>query len=322
MEIVSEEEEPPDTTPFLRVRNIERALKLRKLYIKFEGTHATGTQKDRISKLHARRAKNLGYDTLALASCGNYGASISYYAEKYGLGSVVAVPKGYAGERNEEIERYGSRLLLEDGKYENLVDMMRDLSNDNCWYNCNPGSQNSFVDVLGYEGIAFEIIEQLGHAPNFVAVPVGNGTTMYGIYSGFKLAYRQGRIDRIPRFIAASTEGGNPIVHSWKSGSRKIMDLDPGSIRESRSNEPLVSYHSIDGQKALNAIYESRGFAEYVSDYEMLSTSMFLERTESIQALPASSSAMAAAVRIMRRFVDYPECVVVLTGRGKPWTTQ
>ncbi len=322
MEIVSEEEEPPDTTPFFRASNIEKSLKLKKLYIKFEGASITGTQKDRISRLHARRAKALGYDTLSLASCGNYGASVSYYARVQGLESVVAVPNGYSGERNAEIEQYGGTLLLEDGKYENLVDMMRDLGNDNCWYDCNPGSQNSFIDFLGYENIAFEIISQLGHAPNFVAVPVGNGTTMTGIYSGFKKAYRMGQIDHIPRLIASSTDGGNAIVYSWKMKSRKIVDLDPLRLKESRANEPLVSYHSIDGQKALNAIYESRGFAGYVSDEEMIRTSSFIERLEKVQALPASSSALSVAVRVMRKFVDYPECVVVLTGRGKPWTTQ
>ncbi len=322
MEIVSEEEEPPDTTPFFRAKNIEKSLKLKKLYIKFEGASVTGTQKDRISRLHARRARSLGYDTLSLASCGNYGASVSHYASTYGLNSVVAVPNSYSGERNSEILGYGGKLLLEDGKYESLVERMRDMGNDNCWYDCNPGSTNSFIDILGYESIAFEIISQLGHAPNFVAVPVGNGTTMSGIYSGFKKAFRLGMADRIPRLIASSTNGGNAIVHSWKVKSKRIIDLEPNILKETTANEPLVSYHSIDGQKALNAIYESRGFAEYVTDEEMLRTSSFIERLEKIQALPASSSALSVAVRIMRRFVDYPECVVVLTGRGKTWTTQ
>ena len=322
MEEFCEEEEPPGSTPFLRAVNLERNLRLKKFFIKFEGANATGSQKDRISKLHVLRAKKLGYRTISLATCGNYGASISYYARLYDLDSVVAMPQDYSHERSLEIIQNGASVIELPGKYEDTVSAMRDMASDNAWYDSSPGSSNSDLDIMGYEKIAYEIVSQLGHSPKYLAVPVGNGTTLSGIFNGFVKMYNHGSIDSLPALIASSTANGNPIVHSWKKHNKKIVDLNPSVLRESSINEPLISYKAFDGQMALNAIYKSRGYAEYVSDEEMVMYSRTIEQTENVHALPASASTLAAAVRIMSRKNDESECVLVITGRNKLWTTQ
>jgi len=316
------EEEPPGKTPFFRARNLERALKLKRIFIKFEGASTTGTQKDRISRLHVLRAKSMGYDTISLATCGNYGASISHFAELHGLKSVIAVPDYYSGERNREILANGSTILSVNSKYEDLVEYMRDRSNDESWYDSSPGSVNSHVDIEGYEMIAYEIVDQLGHAPSYVAAPLGNGTTLAGIYSGFRKMQDRGIIKKVPRFIGASTPNGNPIVASWKARSRKIMELDPGSIHETKASEPLVSYRAYDGQKALNAIYKSNGMATYVPDDEMERYAALIEHFEMLSVLPASASALAAVDRLLNHKVTDRDIVTVLTGRSRIWTTQ
>jgi threonine synthase len=322
MEEFCEEEEPPGSTPFLRAVNLERNLRLKKFFIKFEGANATGSQKDRISKLHVLRAKRLGYRTISLATCGNYGASISYYAKLYGLNSVVAMPQDYSQERAGEILANGAEVLELSGKYEDTVSAMRDMASDNAWYDSSPGSANSDLDITGYEKIAYEIVQQLGHSPKYLAIPVGNGTTLSGIFNGFVKMYNHGSIDSLPALIASSTANGNPIVHSWKRHIRHVVDLNPSVLRESSVNEPLISYKAFDGQKALNAIYRSNGYAEYVTDDEMIRYARTIEMTESVQALPASASTLAAAVRIMsRRGID-SECVLVITGRNRLWVTQ
>ncbi len=321
MEEVSEEE-PPGSTPLIRARNLEKSLRLKKFFIKFEGASQTGTQKDRISKLHMMRAIEKGYDTVCLAMCGNYGASISYYARESGLRTVAAVPSFYSNGRTGEMVQNGADILSVPMKYEEAVDYVRDLANDNAWYNCTPGSPNSDLDIYGYEKIAQEIVEQLGHAPKLISVPVGNGTTLSGIYSGFRRLKSGGLIDAIPRFIAASTAGGNPVIHSWKLGLRKLVNLHPSAISETHLNEPLVSYKALDGQKALDSLYSTRGFGEYVTDDEMLSYTSIIEKTEGIKSLPASSSALAAATRVLSRLGSNQECVIVITGSGMVWTTQ
>ncbi len=316
MQQITEEEKPPGLTPLFRARNIERALKMNRVFFKFEGASITGTQKDRISSLHVRRAIELGYDTIAVATCGNYGASVSYFASAYRINSVVATPSFYTNARSDEIYGNGAKIIQKNMKYEDLVEYMKDKSRDENWYDCSPGSVNSIIDLLGYESIANEIVQQLGHAPAYVAAPVGNGTTLAGIYSGFMKLYLKGITSSVPRFIAASTSLGNPVVYSWKHGFRKIQELEPSVIVETETNEPLVSFRAMDGQKALNAIYDSRGVAIGVNDPEMIKFSKMIENQQSIEVLPASASALSAAYKNLSNRNYGGEVVVVLTGRG------
>lgn len=317
-----EEEEPPGRTPFFRAANLEKALHLKKIFVKFEGAGITGTQKDRISRLHVMKAKEQGFDTVALATCGNYGASISYYAGQYGMKSVVAIPDYYSGERNGEIISNGGQVLEMDGRYEDIVEYMRDRSNDEGWYDSSPGSRNSFLDIRGYESIAFEIFDQLGHVPTYVSVPLGNGTTLAGISTGFEKLISRGVSGKMPKFIGSSTPNGNPIVATWKKKGRKLIELNPSTIRETKASEPLVAYRSYDGQKALDAIYRSNGMAAYVTDDEMYRYSRLIEQSETLSVLPASASSLAAAHRLVGSRKEPDDIVVVLTGRSGVWTTQ
>ena len=298
---------------------MERALGFKRLFIKFEGQNVTGTQKDRISKFHAMRAREQGYDTLALASCGNYGVSISYFAKKYGLKSVIAVPESYSGDRVPEIRALGGQVLELPVRYEDSVDFMKERAVAENWYDSNPGGKNSELDFYGYSVIANEIIDQLGRVPEFLAVPMGNGTTVSGIYGGFRLLREAGMIDALPRIIGASTDSGNPIAWAWKKHLDKVVPLEPSSIAETHLNEPLVSYISYDGQTALDAIYESKGFAFEISDMEMLRYSSLLMSAENVSALPASCSAIVAANRVASMLNRKIDCVVVLTGKGGAW---
>ncbi len=316
MELILEEEKPPGLTPLFRAVNIEKALKLRNIFFKYEGASMTGTQKDRISRLHVKRAIQLGYDTISVATCGNYGASVAYFAMQMGIRAVVATPSFYTGSRNNEIYEQGATLITKDMKYEDLVEYIKYKSMDENWYDCSPGSINSWVDTLGYESIAYEIVAQMGHAPAYVACPLGNGTTLAGIYSGFKKMYRGGKINSIPRFIGSSTSLGNPIVYSWKHGYKKIQELEPSRIIETETNEPLVSFRALDGQKALNAIYESRGVAIGVNDQEMIKFSRLIGNMQSLQVLPASASALSAANKLLRNRNYNGDVAVILTGRG------
>lgn len=322
MEEVVNEDEPPGGTPFFKAVKLGKNLRLNNLFIKFEGANTTGTQKDRISKLHVRNAVSQGFDTISLATCGNYGASVSFYAGQYGIRSVIGLPESYADTRADEIRLNGSEILMIPGKYEEAVDYMSERAINNGWYDSNPGSRNSTTDIIGYEKIAYEIVEQLGHSPEFVAVPVGNGTTLTGIYSGFEKMKQKGIISRLPRMIASSTSGGNPVIDSWKRGYRKVRELNPDLISETRVNEALIAYRATDGQKALNAIYKSRGIAVYISDFDMIRYSRIAESLEGISVLPASASVLAAVHNVLEECCGEMDIVAVLTGRNHAWTTR
>ncbi len=308
-----ETEDKPPGSPLIRDYDIGNYLGNDNFFLKYEGINPTGTQKDRISKRHVENAIEKGYTEISVATCGNYGASIAYYARAMGLKAVVGIPSEYSNSRHAEIAAYGAEVIERPLKYEEMVEYIRDEASKNGWYDASPGSQNKDLDIAGYSEIAYEIYGQLGFVPDYVSVPVGNGTTMYGIYYGFLKLMRSGRSDKIPSFIVSSTDGGNPVIYSFMNGFRRIVELDPDSIVETKSNEPLIAYRSYDGQRALDVLYKTSGNALYVSDDDMINMSRGFREVDHLSVLPASASAAVAA----SRYAGNNNCVIVLTGSDK-----
>jgi len=301
---MEDSEEPPDissrigNTPLVHSRNITSSVRTKRLFLKFEGGNPTGTQKDRASLACLRAAKEMEYKELAIATCGNFGASFTYLARGFRIIPHVYIPASYRTERIDEIARLGGIIHRVDGTYEDVVYASSIEAKDSGWYNANPGEElNTRSSLEGYAGIAYEIYMDLGYVPDAVAVPVGNGTTLAGVYHGFKVLFEEGEIGSVPKMIGASTSGGNPIVKSFLTGRRVIEDLPPTGIKETSINEPLVSWHSFDGQLALDALWESNGWATYVSDNELVEYARMLARDEGLLVLPASASSVAALAR-------------------------
>jgi len=320
---LEELDEPPDSshrigeTVLLRSRNIEPLLGHSRIFLKFEGGNLSGTHKDRAALACLRIAKKMGYDSLAIATCGNFGAAFSHLAKGFGVETHVYIPAGYHSERIDEIASLGSVIHRVKGTYEDAVSVSGVEAKDHGWFNANPGEEiNTEAAVEGYANIAYEIFRDLGRVPDAVAVPVGNGTTLAGVYHGFKALSDKGKADSIPRMIAASTSLGNPVVRSFLRGQRAIQDLSPLEIKETPVNEPLVNWHSFDGQLALDALCGSGGWAVGVSDGRMNEFSRLMAREEGLLTLPASASALAAVgAYISRRDPEARDCVAVLTAR-------
>ncbi|MFH1100689.1 MAG: pyridoxal-phosphate dependent enzyme [Methanobacteriota archaeon] len=320
MDLQNDEEPPPPFenvggTLFTRAKNLERILKFGNVYIKFEGGNPTGTQKDRISVYHIMKARREGFQEITVGTCGNYGISLAYFAKLAGMKTKILIPEKYyiTPRRKQELQSLGTEIITIDGKYEDAVEKSRTLARKEHLYDANPG--NGSEGWRGYMPIAYEIYEQLGRAPTAVSVPVGNGTTLLGIFNGFKNLQENGYIDRIPYLVGASTMGGNPIVKSYKKGLSKTIDLLPSEIKETSVNEPLISYHSYDGDGALQAIYETDGWADYASDSRMLQFHTVLKDEEGLNVLPASASAIEAMVKFKSHRILNSDYVIVLTGR-------
>ena len=176
------------------------------------------------------------------------------------------------------------------GDYEAAVEVSRTRAARHEYYDANPGGMNTLLQLRAYGEIAHEIYDELRDAPAAVAVPVSNGTTLAGIAKGFQSLYRRGKTSRIPRLIAGSSYRKNPIVESFLKGAEECQDLDPAKIRETAINEPLINWHSIDGDAALDAIRLTGGWAAYASDRGMASYSRMISANEGLNILPASSA--------------------------------
>jgi threonine synthase len=288
-------------TLFTRARNIEKLMDFSKLYVKFEAGNPTGTMKDRASFATLEFAKELGFNTIAVASCGNFGASIVKLSKIFNIRPHIFIPKSYDSPRIAEMKQMGGIIHRASGTYEELVELSGAIAKKQGWYNGNPGiKENSELSFRAYESIAYEIFEELEYAPDSVSVSVSNGTCLTGIFHGFKRMYRQGQTDKIPAMIAASTDGGNPIVSSYNEGRKKIINLQPNSIIETPLNEPIVNWSSLDGQQALDALWESNGYACSISDEIMSAFSQFLEKEEGLSVLPASAASTAAMAKFVK----------------------
>ncbi len=304
-----------DTTLY-RARNVERAEGLRQLYLKFEGGNPTGTQKDRVAFAQVHDALRRGFDTVTVATCGNYGAALAMAASLGGLRCVIHVPESYRTQRLDEMTQAGVEIVRTDGDYEAAVDASRQLAAANELYDANPGGSNTSLQLLAYGEIARELYEELRDSPAALCVPVSNGTTLAGIFRGFVTLHRRGKVSRLPRMVAGSSHRKNPIVYSWTKQLAECVDLDPTKVRDSEVNEPLINWRSSDGQEALEAIRRSDGWAADVTDREMVSLSKMLREQEGLSVLPASTAGLAALLaRHRTEPLPADRYVAVLTGR-------
>jgi threonine synthase len=303
-------------TNLTRARNIEREFGVRQIYLKFEGSTATGTQKDRIAFAQVMDALRRGYDTITVATCGNYGAAIALAASLAGLRCVIYIPEKYHTTRIKEISLYGAEVLRIPGDYENAVIISQQNAAKSDYYDANAGGANTVLQLNAYGEIAREIYDDLRDAPAVVALPVSNGTTLAGVYKGFVSLYRRGKTSRIPKIIAGSSFGKNPIIQAYMKNLPNCQDLIPGKIRETAVNEPLINWRSIDGDYALYAIRNSGGWASYGSDKNMLTFSRIIREKEGLNVLPASTAGLIALLdHHQKEHFAQDRYIAVLTGR-------
>jgi threonine synthase len=303
-------------TSFTRARNLERESGIRQLFLKFEGNNPTGTQKDRIAFSQCHDALRRGFETITIATCGNYGASIALAAKLAGIHCIIYIPQNYHTQRIEEMKDYGATVERYAGSYEESVKYSIEQALKSEWYDANPGGANTSLQIISYSEIANEIYDVLRDAPKIVAVPVSNGTLLTGVYRGFVNLYKRGKTSRIPKMIAASSSHKNPIVFSFKKNMDRCIDLIPDRIKETRVNEPLINWHSFDGNEALYSIRESHGAAYDISDEKMTRLSRLLKEKEGLHVLPASTAGLAAlfGVHAMEE-LEADRYVVLLTGK-------
>ncbi|TFG99199.1 pyridoxal-phosphate dependent enzyme [Candidatus Thorarchaeota archaeon] len=307
------------STTFIESRNLSRLVGCEKLFLKFEGGNPTGTQKDRIALALVESARSQGAKAIAAASFGNFGAALAWAARIVDLRVHIYVPERYhiAKDRIRRMKDAGAEIHLLPGHYEDIVDLSSKDAEENGWYNANPGSPGvREISLDAYAEIANEIYRDIRRSPNYLFCPVGNGTTLAGIYLGFKRLFDTGKIQAIPKMVATSTRRGNPIVKSFMMKSRTVIDLAREEMKESRFIDPLANWHAYDGQEALDAIYESKGFADSASETKMMEYNRHLRQEEGLYVLPASASTLA----VMHDLADDKVTVkgtfvAILTGR-------
>ena len=303
-------------TALTRARNIERHVGVRQIYLKFEGSNPTGTQKDRIAFSQVKDAMRRGFDSITMATCGNYGSSMALASSIAGIKCIIYIPGNYHTKRIEEMKNLGAEIIRVSGDYEHAVYTSKQKAAEKEMYDANPGGANTILQLNAYGEIAYEIYDDLRDAPAIVAIPVSNGTTLAGIYKGFLSLYRRGKTSRIPKIIAGSSSRKNPIIEAILKNNINCKDLEPEKIKETKINEPLINWHSIDGDHAVTAIRQTNGYAFNTSDKNLLLYSKIIRENEGLNVLPASTAGLAALIKYhYQHSLLNDRYVVILTGR-------
>jgi threonine synthase len=309
--IVSLNEGGTGLHPCLR---LGKQLGIRQLYVKNEGENPTGSFKDRGMTVGVTKAMELGVKSVICASTGNTSASLAAYAAKAGLQCTVLIPSGkIAYGKLAQGMIYGAQVIQVRGNFDQALEMVLRLSEKHRnIYLLN--SINPFR-IEGQKSLAYELCDQLyQEAPGRVIVPVGNAGNISAIWKGFMEYHKLSFIKELPRMTGIQAVGAAPIARAIKSGSDKIVSIvKPETIATAIRIGAPVSW-----KKAVNAIRDSHGTAETVTDAEILDAQKMLARLEGLFVEPASASSIAGLKKLVENGeIDKDERVVcVTTGHG------
>jgi threonine synthase len=292
------------STPLVESRNIGPALGLRRLYFKYEGLNPTGSFKDRGMVVAVAKAMEEGARVIVCASTGNTSASAAAYAASQRLRAIVVVPAGeIAMSKLSQALMYGAKVVAMRGNFDGALATVRELATQFPVALVN--SVNPYR-VEGQKTAAFEVVDELGDAPDYLVLPVGNAGNITAYWKGFKEYHRAGRCTVLPRMVGAQAEGAAPIVNGRVCRRPKTV----------ASAIKIGNPASWEG--ATSARDESGGLIDAVSDTEILQAQIRLASTEGLFAEPASCAPLALLVRLVRdgRVQKDSTTVVVLTGSG------
>jgi len=292
------------STPLVRSRNIGPALGLERLYFKYEGLNPTGSFKDRGMAVAVAKALEGGSRVFMCASTGNTSASMAAYAAQAGARAIVVVPSGeIALNKLSQALMYGAKVVALKGNFDLALETVRELTSRYQVALMNSVNPNR---IEGQKTAAFEIVDELGEAPDYLVLPVGNAGNITAYWKGFREYHAAGRASRLPRMVGAQAEGAAPIVSGTPVANPRTV---ASAIR-------IGNPASWEG--ATSARDESGGTIAAVTDTEILSAQIRLAGSEGLFAEPASAAPLALLFRLVRerKIAKDSTTVVVLTGSG------
>ena len=290
-------------TPLIEAKNLSKQLGL-KIYLKYEGLNPTGSFKDRGMVMAVAKALEDGSKTIICASTGNTSAAASAYAAKAGITSIVVIPDGnIALGKLAQAMMYGAKVIAIKGNFDEALDIVRKIADSDQYTLVN--SVNPYR-IEGQKTAAFEVVDMLGEAPEYLAIPVGNAGNITAYWKGFKEYHQAGKSDKLPKMLGFEAEGAAALVKGEPI-------YNPETIATAiRIGRPA----SWDG--AMNAVRESEGLIDSVTDEEILDAYRLLAKTEGVFAEPASAASLAGVIKKQKAgyFVGNEVVVCVLTGNG------
>ena len=290
-------------TPLVKSRILEKELGCGELYFKLEGCNPTGSFKDRGMVVAVAKAVESGSQSIICASTGNTSASAAAYGARFGLKTIVIIPKGkIATGKLAQALIYDARIMGIKGNFDQALHIVRALTQKYPITLVNSLNPNR---IEGQKTAAFEIIDDLGDAPDYLFIPVGNAGNITAYWKGFIEYHRAGKASHTPKMMGFQATGAAPIVLD------KVVKNPKTIATAIRIGNPA------SWQKAVAARDESGGIIDCVTDDDIINAYKLMAIKEGIFGEPASAASLAGLINLVKK-KDFSgkRVVCIVTGTG------
>ncbi len=292
-------------TPLVPAPRLAEATDARmQIYLKCEGFNPTGSFKDRGMTVAISKALETGSRAVICASTGNTSAAAAAFAARAGIRAFVIVPKGsVALGKLSQAAIHGAKVLMVEGNFDQALTIVRQIAER------YPVTLVNSVNPFRLEGQktgAFEVCDQLGRAPDYHLIPVGNAGNITAYWRGYREYHRAGRVKELPRMVGFQAAGAAPIYEN------RVIE-EPRTVATAIKIGNPASWGP-----ALEAMKDSRGWIDIVTDEEILRAYRLLAREEGIFMEAASAATVAGLIKLVKagRFESGSTLVLTLTGHG------
>ncbi len=316
-ELLPVEESTPDTelrvgwSPLYEAPRLAKRLGLKQLWIKDDGVNPTASLKDRASAMAVAKAREAGAEVIACSSTGNAASSLAGNAAAAGLKTYIFVPSRAPKGKVAQLMSFGATVISVQGSYEDTFELSKAAIERWGWYNRN-AAINPYLSE-GKKTVGLEILEQLGwQVPDYIAISVGDGCTIAGLWKGLKDLYAIGFIDRLPKLISAQAAGCYPINRAVETGE-PWHPMEENTLADS-----IAVGVPRNADKAIHAIRESQGLTVEVTDAEIMAAQKLLGRSCGVFGEPAGVTGTAGVKKLIEqgRLPADATVVSVVTGNG------
>lgn len=272
------------------------------VWVKYDGLNPTGSFKDRGMTMAISKAKEAGAEAVVCASTGNTSASAAAYAARAGMRAFVVIPDGYvAAGKLAQALLYGAQVLAIQGNFDQALEAVRAIADH------YPVTLVNSVNPYRLEGQktgAFEVVDVLGDAPDWLCIPVGNAGNISAYWMGFNQYHQAGHCQTLPRMMGFQAAGAAPLV------TGKVVEHPETIATAIRIGNPA------SWDKAIAARDASQGQFEIVTDAEILAAYRLLASQEGVFCEPASAASVAGLLKVKDQVPTGARVVCILTGNG------
>ena len=302
-------------TPLVKSTEIAADFGMKELYMKDETKNPTGSFKDRSVSVCVSMAKELNCPGVVVSSSGNGGAATGAYGVKGNVDTIIFVPEKTPVGKVAQAICYGGDVIKVRGNFSYSYNAAVAMAEQKNYMNVTTTYLSPF-GLEGYKTIAYEIIDDLKKAPDFIFIPEVAGPVLYGVYKGFEEMRKMKWVEKIPRLICCQAKGCAPISEAWMENRKTVSCKDPKTIASAIS-DPLAGYED-DGDITVETIRKSNGIALAIEDEKILEAGRMLARKDGFFVEASSAASLAGLKELMERGEVGKDdcCVCLLTGHG------